>query len=443
MFFRRCLLHTRLVRRVLQSRQYAQSSHVVPSVTPVEKILLDTIKVNGPVSFATYMQLCLSHPTEGYYMNPANAVIGARISQVFGELLGIWLLSHYLTTGAKHDIQLVELGPGRGTLMDDILRTLSQLPHSRTSVKHVHLVESSPALRSVQQKKLQSWDGKNNLKIHWHDSIDDIPTADGVYTMLVAHEFFDALPFHLIEKTHQGWKEVLITSTPDPAAKRILRPSDVLTSSLDLDRSSSSTATSKTRFRSVLAPDPSPVSTLLGASSPRFGSLPIGARIEVSATSFQAARKLGMLISQGAGGSALVVDYGANHAVGNSFRAFKKHALVDPFEFPGQADLTANVDFAYLAEALAGTAKVHGPLSQRAFLLHMGIGTRVGALQRAASTSSKENGDALAAAAARLVDAAGMGGEYKVMGVTSGGGVEKEKEKEEGAWPFIAGEIER
>ena len=84
-------------------------------------------------------------------------------------------------------------------LSDDIFQTLSQLPQSRASIKHVHLVESSPSLRAVQQKKLEPWDGKNGLKIHWHDSIDDVPTANGIYTMLVAHEFFDALPFHLIE----------------------------------------------------------------------------------------------------------------------------------------------------------------------------------------------------------------------------------------------------
>jgi len=212
--------------------------------------------------------------------------------------------------------------------MDDILRTLSQFPHTRASVKHVHLVETSPSLRVVQEKKLQAWDGKSGIKLHWHDAIEDIPTTDGVYTMLVAHEFFDALPFHLIEKTHQGWKEVLITSTPDLAAKTVLRPSKGLNASPlspalsppsipSHERSSSIT---KTRFRSVLAPEPSPVSTLLGASSPRFSSLPIGTRIEVSAASFQTARKLGTLISQGTGGSALVIDYGKEHAVGNSFR---------------------------------------------------------------------------------------------------------------------------
>ncbi|KAN0134497.1 S-adenosyl-L-methionine-dependent methyltransferase [Lactarius tabidus] len=204
----------------LLSRRCVQSSP--SSVTPVEKILLDTIKANGPVSYTTYMQLCLSHPTEGYYMNPANMVIGAwgdlitspEISQAFGEAC-IWLLSQYLNTRVNHNIQLVELGSGKGTLMDNILWTLSQLPHSHASIKHVHLVESSPSLRAVQRKKLESWDGKNSLRIHWHDSIDDVPTTNGIYTMLVAHEFFDALPFHLIEKTHQGWKEVLLTSAHD------------------------------------------------------------------------------------------------------------------------------------------------------------------------------------------------------------------------------------
>ncbi|KAH9074340.1 putative S-adenosyl-L-methionine-dependent methyltransferase MidA, partial [Lactarius deliciosus] len=202
-------------------------------------------------------------------------------------------------------------------------------------------VKSVPPCCTAEETR---WDGKNGLRIHWHDSIDDVPAANGIYTMLVAHEFFDALPFHLIEKTHQGWKEVLITSARDPAAKTILRPSSPsplasATPSLDL-----SVSTPRTRFRPDLAAEPTPVSTLLSASSPRFASLPIGTRIEVSATSFQTARKLGTLVSQGVGGSALVIDFGADHAVGNSFRAFKGHALVDPFDCPGQADLTANVN---------------------------------------------------------------------------------------------------
>ncbi len=133
------------------------------------------------------------------------------------------------------------------------------------------------------------------------------------------------------QKSHQGWKEVLITSTPDPAAKTILRHSD------DRPSHGQLLSTSQTRFRPVLATEPSPVSTLLGSSSPRFSSLPIGTRIEVSAASFRIARKLGTLISQGAGGCALIVDYGADHAVGNSFRVrvFSQMLL----QFSHRADL--------------------------------------------------------------------------------------------------------
>ncbi|KAN0113578.1 S-adenosyl-L-methionine-dependent methyltransferase [Russula decolorans] len=195
--------------------------------------------------------------------------------------------------------------------MDGVLRTLSQFPHSSTSVKRVHLVESSPALRAVQEKKLRAWGGERCLELHWHDSIDDIATTDGVYTMLAAPEFFDALPFHLIEKSHQAAKAILGPSGDDPSGDR-------------------SPSTSHTRFRPVHATEPSPVSTLLGSSSPRFSSLPIGARVEVSA------------------------DYGTDHFVRNSFRG---HALTDPFDCPMQTDLTANVDFAHLAEALTGTGR--------------------------------------------------------------------------------------
>ncbi|KAH9046947.1 S-adenosyl-L-methionine-dependent methyltransferase [Lactarius deliciosus] len=296
----------------LLARCYVQSS---PSlVTAVEKILLDTIKANRLVSYTTYMQHCLSHPMEGYYMNPKNA-----ISQAFGELLGIWLLSQYLCTGVKHDIQLVELGPGKGTLVDDILQNSTDFvtiaPISCFHQTHPPCgVKSVPLCCTAEETR---WDGKNGLRIHWHDLIDDVPAANGIYTMLVAHEFFDALPFHLIE--------------PSPLASA--------TPSLDL-----SASTPRTCFRPDLAAEPTPVSTLLGTSSPRFASLPIGTRIEVSATSFQTARKLGTLVSQGVGGSILVIDYRADHTVGNSFCAFKGHALVDPFDRPGQADLTANVD---------------------------------------------------------------------------------------------------
>ncbi|KAI0067246.1 DUF185-domain-containing protein [Artomyces pyxidatus] len=449
--------------RVSCARTYATDLSGTANVTSVEKLVLDTIKANGPISYATYMQLCLSHPTEGYYMKSSNAVFGAsgdfitspEISQVFGELVGVWLLSQYISLAQTREIRLVELGPGRGTLMDDILRTLSQLSNTRTSLMHVHLVETSPSLRAIQAKKLQPWIDNLGLQIHWHDSIDDIPASEEVFTMLVAHEFFDALPIHVIEKTHQGWQEVLISSTPDPVAKRILRPSDIAASppslehqsspTLLLDKSTSfapSSSPSRPRLRPVISPTPSPISTLLGSSSPRFQALPIGARIEVSAAGFQIARKVGEMIGGHSThdaksrrtGSALIVDYGANKTVGNSFRAFKDHKIVDPFLLPGQCDLTANVDFAYVKEAMVGTATAHGPLTQHAFLTNMGLNMRLEALVRAAPTEGRKQ--ALQSAARRLVDLTGMGKEYQFLGITGGA-----HDKETDVWPFTEEEV--
>ncbi|ETW83288.1 hypothetical protein HETIRDRAFT_316531 [Heterobasidion irregulare TC 32-1] len=407
--FRACIA----TRRNLSSTVNASAN----LVTPVEKIISDTVKANGPISFAQYIQLCLSHPTEGYYMNPLNAVFGSKgdfvtspeISQVFGELVGIWFLSQYIETAAGKDIRLVELGPGRGTLMDDILRTLAQFPASRSVRKHVHLVETSSSLRKIQEQKLVRWDEAHNIHLSWHDSIDDIPATSGSdsYTILVAHEFFDALPMHLIEKTQKGWQEVLITSAHDSSSKTILRP-----------------------LSPTLSAAPSPVSTLLGSSSTRFSSLPIGSRIEVSPAGFQISRKVGELIGGksniGSRGSALIIDYGADKAFGNSFRAFKDHKIVDPFHLPGKCDLTANVDFAYLKEAMSGVATVHGPLTQNAFLTRMGLDARVAALQRSAQTDERRQ--EIGSAAKRLVDLTGMGKEYMVLGVTSTEGQ---------VWPFV------
>ncbi|KAA1467716.1 DUF185-domain-containing protein [Dentipellis sp. KUC8613] len=438
------LLRAGLRGRVLNSpRKYATATAAPPnSMTPVEKIILDTIKANGPVSFAQYMQMCLSHPTEGYYMKSSNAVFGARgdfitspeISQVFGELVGIWLLSQYLPVAKGQDIRLIELGPGRGTLMDDILRTLSQLPASRQVSKEVHLVETSASLRAIQEQRLRPWSEKHNIQVYWHTSLNDIPEKEGSYTMLVAHEFFDALPIHLIEKTQHGWQEVLLSSSPDPAAPTILRPSDPLSTSTQTPTPTQ--PSSPFRLRPVLASTPSPISTLLGSSSPRFKNLPVGSRIEVSPASFQIARKVGEVIggqaSEKKKGSALIIDYGDDKAVGNSFRGFKDHKIVDPFHLPGHCDLTANVDFAYLREAMANTATAHGPLTQHEFLTRMGLRMRVDALKRAARSDERKS--AIESSAHRLADLTGMGKQYKVLGVTSNGGGEDDAGR---VWPFL------
>lgn len=239
-------------------------------------------------------------------------------------------------------------------------------------------------------------------------------------------------------------------------------PADTVRSSTDPTLNESNEA----RFRLVLTPAPTTQGTLLGLSSPRFASLPIGKRVEVSHAAYKAARKVGELLSGGGrvtegdalegegekgegregarkarkghgAGAGLVVDYGADSSFDNSFRAFKDHALVDPFHRPGECDLTANVDFAYLREAFASlpdtnsnaSIKAHGPLPQGAFLTRMGLHARIAALARSQPSRAgeiKEAGD-------RLVDEGAMGNEYKVLGITMDGELGGGEE----VWPFV------
>ncbi|TBU50338.1 S-adenosyl-L-methionine-dependent methyltransferase [Dichomitus squalens] len=413
------------------------------SVTEVEKILLDTIKATGPITFATYMQMCLSHPTAGYYMNHRNPVLGPQgdfitspeISQVFGELLAVWLLSQWLSAGASRQIRFVELGPGRGTLMHDVLRVFSQYSFSRPAVKEVHLVETSRPMRAAQEAKLGPIAQKNGWSLHWHDSVDDVTPDAEMFTLVLAHEFFDALPFHLLQKIEKGWREVLIASGPDPAAGTILKSDGSPSLDVSTTRPLVSTAA---RFRQVLSPTPMPTSTLLGLSSPRFQKLPAGSRIEVSPAAFKISRKIGGLLHDKhpggvrSAGSALIVDYGGSKVYGNSFRAFKNHKIVDIFHRPGECDLTVNVDFSYLAEAAADLATSHGPISQADFLLRMGMSARVSALQASAKDDYRKK--QIQAAAERLVDRTGMGAQYQVMALTGKRTTEVEEREK---WPFV------
>ncbi|KAH8117956.1 DUF185-domain-containing protein [Phellopilus nigrolimitatus] len=425
--------------------RYVSTSQAARQPTNVEKIVRDTIKATGPMSVSTYMSLCLGHPTEGYYTNPANPVFGTHgdfitspeISQVFGELLAVWHLSRWLAAGAPPRIRVVELGPGRGTLAADALRTWAQFPACAAAIRELYLVETSPPMRALQRKTLapllrtlEAERGQADV-VRWRDSLEDVAENTHVdaqtFTMVLAHEFFDALPVHVLEKCEDGWHEIQITTASDPTSKTIIKNPLLISlpSPLHFARS----------------PAPTPIATLMGGTSPRFAALPIGARLEVSPAGFKIARQVAELVNhpEGAGGSALIIDYGKDTAFGNSLRAFRKHKVVDVFELPGHCDLTANVDFAFLKEAIGDAATSHGPIPQRAFLQNMNIEARVAQLTLAAR-QRKANADAdalaVARAARRLVDPAGMGEQYKVLGVT-GTGVRALADGEETVWPFV------
>nr|ODN93190.1 hypothetical protein L203_00459 [Cryptococcus depauperatus CBS 7841] len=377
------------------------------------KIIRDSIKSTGPIPVSRYMQFCLSHPVHGYYSKgdvfgqKGDFITSPEISQVFGEAIAVWFLTRWMDADSPTRVRLVELGPGRGTLMDDVLRTLFNFPGISASIANIHLVENSEAMRGIQSQTLAPRIKDKDINIDWYTGLDEIPQSTDEYTLFVAHEFFDAMPINIFEKTDMGWREVQVNCDPS--------------FSHDLPISSSG-------LRLTLSPSATTLSSLLPCTSPRFASLPTGSRIEVSQDSFKIMLQLGNLINQGVGGCGLVVDYGADRAFADSFRAFKKHEIVGVFDSPGECDLTANVDFAYLRESLAGTATPLGPISQAQFLLSLGLQPRLRKLLESAPPSRREH---IEKGAKRLIDTLGMGSQYQILGITSGTEVLKE-----GIYPF-------
>ncbi|KAK4684003.1 NADH dehydrogenase [ubiquinone] 1 alpha subcomplex assembly factor 7, partial [Tremellales sp. Uapishka_1] len=384
-----------------------------PPLGKLAKIIRDSIKATGPIPISRYMQFCLSHPTEGYYSKgdvfgkQGDFITSPEISQVFGELVAIWLLTRYMAAGSPPSVRLVELGPGRGTLMDDVLRTLSTFPGISKAIRSVYLIDNSEKMQELQKLKLEPRIQGRDIELKWSDRVEDVPQSNE-FTMVIAHEFFDAMPINLFEKTDEGFREVYVDADPSP------------------------TPTTPSGLRLALSRTASTLSDLLPTFSKRFDALPLGARVEISQENFKVMRAIGTLLNGGGGGVGLLVDYGDDKCFENSFRAFRDHEIVDIFHEPGTADLTANVDFAYLKESLQGIARPLGPVTQSHFLQSLGLQPRLMTLISSA-TSEKRRED-IEKGARRLIDMEGMGGQYKVLGVIGGTGSTDE------VYPFPVGE---
>jgi SAM-dependent MidA family methyltransferase len=339
------------------------------------------ITVAGPMPVAKYMALCLAHPEHGYYMRQdpfgvdGDFTTAPEISQMFGELIGLWAAAAWNLMGAPETIRLVELGPGRGTMMHDALRAAKAAPAFRRTVA-VHLVETSPVLERRQRRTLGSLD----VPVDWHLSLAEVP--DGPMIIL-ANEFFDALPVHQAIKRPDGWHERVIEI--DGAGKLVF---GIAYEALP-------------HFDKVLPP--------------QVRDAPIGSIYEWRSdhTVLELARRV-----VHASGVALVVDYGQRRSyIGDTLQAVRDHAFADPLAAPGTADLTAHVDFEALAQAADSMgARVHGPVEQGAFLRRLGIDTRTAALRAAAP---REKLPDIEAAHARLTGGgrSGMGELFKVIGL--------------------------
>ncbi len=341
-------------------------------MTPLEQLIREIIAAEGPMRLDRYMSLCLGHPAHGYYMTrdplgeKGDFITAPEVSQVFGELIGVWCIAAWAAMGQPQAFHLIELGPGRGTLMSDILRSAQKVAGAFTRAASVHMVETSPVLRSRQKELLAG-------QANWHDALDQVPEGP---TILVANEFFDALPIRQFEKRQGRWFERVMGLKDD-------------------------------RLSVGLAP---------AGLGPQGGE---GDIIESSPARNAVAGVIGSRLAKHPG-AALIIDYG--HLVsqpGDTLQAMRGHRHVPIAETPGDSDITSHVDFEALAKAMrARGAHVLPAITQRAFLLAMGIEQRIASL---AARSEPRMGAVLKRQMTRLAGEDQMGNLFKVLAATSPG----------------------
>ncbi|EIM19923.1 DUF185-domain-containing protein [Wallemia mellicola CBS 633.66] len=370
------------------------------------------------------MSVCTYHPTEGYYSRKdkdpiskqGDFITSPEISQVFGELIAVWYLHQYhsIKHSLSHEgkevpkkVRFVELGPGNGTLMSDILRTWKSFPSAWNSLDGVHLVETSPTLRETQKSTLESYD----KDIQFYDRIQHIEKDDTSLTFIVAHEFFDALPIHVFQKTDVGFREVLVDLT-NPRVRDSENESEA-------EKQPAEWNDAETGFKYVVSKQQTPMSSFLPLIAPHIFSeegKEIGQRLELNVEGYYIANAIGSLLEGTPGGAALIVDYGQDGWTGDTLRGFRNHKQVDVLSAPGECDITSDVDFGVLRESLShNSANVVGSnvMTQRDFLIKMGVAPRLDTLL--ANAMSKERKLLIAESAKRLLDVRGMGNQYKFM----------------------------
>ncbi|XP_050479484.1 protein arginine methyltransferase NDUFAF7, mitochondrial isoform X1 [Bombus huntii] len=363
--------------------------------------LYSKILACGPITIHDYMKEILTHPTVGYYMNKdvfgkqGDFITSPEITQLFGEMIAIWMKyeSHKISKGP---FQIIELGPGRGTLIKDILRAYKQFK-SLNNIS-VHLVEVSPTLSLIQAKNLcktiTEYDTKINesksnpinyyregitedeIKIYWYNSIKDVPKN---FSIFLAHEFFDALPIHKFQKTDRGWCEVLV---------------DIIQGS------------NEEKFCYVLSNAPTPATFYISNDEKRE-------HVEISPESLVIVDYIANFLWE-CGGFALICDYGHNGDKTDTFRGFSQHKIHDPLLHPGAADLTADVDFAAIKKIAEKDDRLitFGPVTQSSFLQNLGIDLR---LQMLLQNASEEGKKSLRTGYHMIMDEDKMGTRFKVL----------------------------
>ncbi len=341
-----------------------------PLMTPLAREIAARIERDGKLPVAEFMRLCLAHPEHGYYRTqPAIGTAGdfitaPEISQVFGELIGLWAAEIWSAIGRPSPVLLVELGPGRGTLMADALRAAAKVAPGFRAALRVHLVEINTALRRRQEAAL------GHAGPQWHDTLDTLPEGP---LLVIANEFFDALPIRQLVRTAEGWREHCVMLSDGRLA-----------------------------FGA-------------GEAVAHDGTAAPGSIIELSPDSEERMATIAGRIARHRG-AALIVDYGPfQSSPGDTLQAVRRQQKVDPLAEPGLADLTAHVDFTRLA-AVARTAgaAAYGPIPQGILLKRLGIAARAATLIRNAGA---ERGRTIETAIARLIEPDQMGTWCKALAI--------------------------
>jgi len=349
--------------------------------TPLGEKIKGLIEATGPIDVATYFAMCLGDPEHGYYRRhepfgrAGDFVTAPEISQLFGEMVGVFMVEAWRANGRPRTVRLVELGPGRGTMMADMLRVVSRLAPELYEGATIHLVETSARLIGEQRRTLERHAGRTT----WHERHEDVPPG---FTLLAANEFFDAIPIRQFVRTPEGFRERLVGLGADGE-----------------------------------------LAFVAGAAA-LDGPLPAGAERCPEGSVFEIAPAREAIMQglaerlAGQGGAALIIDYG--HLVsgfGDTLQALRDHAYDPPLAHPGEADLTSHVCFEDLARAaVSAGARIAGMACQGDFLIGLGLLERAGALGSGKDMSTQES---IRNAVERLAGAGPgkMGELFKVMAV--------------------------
>jgi SAM-dependent MidA family methyltransferase len=350
---------------------------------PLRERIVDLIRETGPLPVSQYMALCLFDPQAGYYMSRepfgrgGDFITAPEVSQMFGELVAVWLRAAWAACGCPLPVTIAEIGPGRGTLMKDILRTLSKLDPKLVGHAEFAMVETSERLAEIQKRLLQGVEAR----IGWHATVDSLPASP---LLIVGNELFDAIPIRQFVKSAGRWLERAVGL--DDAGRLAF-------------------------VAAAGAPDPA----LL---PPGADTAPEGAVVESAPARTALMETIATRIARH-GGAGLFMDYGyASPAIGDTLQAMKEHRYDDGLANPGEADLTAHVDFSALAEAARRQGLAAHLIDQGDFLLGMGLLERAGRLGAGADEATRER---LQGEVERLAGPAQMGTLFKVLAIAPKG----------------------